>query len=563
VDDRAVYEPGCTLPAAFERVVDDYPDMPAAIFPTVGGERRVTYRDLDELGRRLATGLHKLGLTSGDPIAIWLPNCIEWLAFELAAARAGLVIAPVNTRYRADDARYVLKASGAKAVVIPLNFMGIDFVDTLKEAIGTSTLPAGTPTSVDLPELATVISVDLSGALSGIDGSDSSPHADAGPDGAVPFDQLLEAEGLDDLSELSSPLNLLSTSGTTGSPKLVAHSQDGIVRRFLAAGEFFDLRPADVMLLAVPLAGAFGLGISITTLLSGGTLVLVPGGFDPTVLVDLMGKYGVTHFHGGDDMMFAVLETAQYSRARFPHWRSGLTGNFTNRPLSEMQELIRVTDAIGLTLGNAYGCSEALSSCALWHHDASPADRALGGGECVGGTHVRAVDVETGEVLGPDEQGELQLSGPSIMTGYWRNPDATKAAFTADGWLHTGDIGKVRADGAMLYSHRLKDALRLRGYMVDPRELEEVLGQHPAVESVQIVGIPGKAGERAVAFARLVPGGQLTEAEVLEFSRSRVASYKTPHHVAFVDEFPMGDGVNGPKVLKSALRDQAIAAFPE
>jgi acyl-CoA synthetase (AMP-forming)/AMP-acid ligase II len=129
--------------------------------------------------------------------------------------------------------------------------------------------------------------------------------------------------------------------------------------------------------------------------------------------------------------------------------------------------------------------------------------------------------------------------------------------------LHTGDIGKVRADGAMFYSHRLKDALRLRGYMVDPRELEEILGQHPEVESIQVVGIPGKAGERAVAFARLVPGAELTEADVLEFSRSRIASYKTPHHVLFVDEFPMGDGVNGPKVLKSALREQAIAALPD
>jgi fatty-acyl-CoA synthase len=316
------------------------------------------------------------------------------------------------------------------------------------------------------------------------------------------------------------------------------------------------------MLLAVPLAGAFGLGIAISTLLKAGTLILVSGGFDPAGLVELMQRYPVSHFHGGDDMIFAVLAAGEYSRANFPDWRLGLTGNFTNRPMAEMHELIRVTDSIGLTLTSAYGCSEALSSVALWRPDASAADRALGGGECVGGTLVRVVDVETGAVLPPGEPGELQFSGPSIMMRYWRNPEATKAAFTDDGWLHTGDIGHVREDGAMFYSHRLKDALRLRGYMVDPRELEEILSQHSAVEAIQIVGIPGKSGERAVAFVRLAAGCELTEAELLEFSRSRVASYKTPHHVLFVEEFPMGQGVNGPKVLKSALREQAIALLP-
>jgi fatty-acyl-CoA synthase len=557
VEERAPTDPGYTLPAAFARVVAEYPDVPAAIYTTDTGTRRVTYTELDVLGKRLATGLRKLGLSPGDPIAIWLPNCIEWLVFELAAARCGLVIVPVNTRYRADDARYVLKASGAKAVALPLNFMGLDFVSTLKAAIGSDTLPNGGPTSGDATEIETVICVDLSGFA-----ADANPSESTFPEGALPFDQLLDAESLDDLSEPSAPLNLLSTSGTTGSPKLVTHSQHGIVQRFLAARQFFDLRPTETMLLVVPLAGAFGLGIALTTLLSAGTLILVPGGFDPASLVALMQQYPVTHFQGGDDMIFAVLEAGEYSREKIPAWRMGVTGNFTNRPASEMHELIRVTDSLGLTLGCAYGCSEALSSVALWPKDASPADRALGGGHCVGDTQVRVVDVDTGDVLEYGQPGELQFFGPSIMTGYWRNPEATKAAFTADGWLRTGDIGHVRADGALFYSHRLKDALRLRGYMVDPRELEEILGQHPAVEAIQVVGIPGKSGEQAVAFVRIAEGSQLTEPELLEFSRSRIASYKTPHHVLFVDTFPMGDGVNGPKVLKSALRDQAMAVFP-
>jgi fatty-acyl-CoA synthase len=547
-----------TLTGAFSRIAAAYPEVLAAVVPTPAGASQVTYRELEAQAAEVAAGLQHQGLVPGDVIAIWLPNCIEWLVLELAAAQLGLVVVGVNTRYRADDARYVLKASGARLLVMATGFMGLDSIATLKQILGSDRLPDGEAASPDLPSLTRIVAIDFSGDAERLQVT----HTGAAS-AVLKYADLIGGGAPTLAAAPDRPLNLLSTSGTTGSPKLVTHTHDSLVARFVDAGRALDVHAGDVTLVAVPVAGAFGLGITLTTLLAGATAVLVPGAFDPPMLADLMVRYGVTHFQGGDDMVEAVLKAAGYSRERLGRWRHGFTGNFTNRPAAGMVDLLRAADAVGVTLCSGYGCSEALTFITSQEPDASLEDRAVGGGHPIGGTLLRVADPDDGRILPHRELGEIQLSGPSVMAGYWRNPEATATAFTPDGWLRTGDIGHVQADGRLVYSHRLKDAFRLRGYMVDPRELEDLLARHDAVASAQVVAIPGKAGDRAVAFV-ILAGGQAPDAEeLLAFCRSRVATYKVPHHIAYVDSFPMGDGVNGPKILKDQLRERAIGLFFE
>ena len=464
----------------------------------VADDRQLSFNELAHAARRVATGLYRLGLQRGDALAVWLPTVPEWLTLLLAASRLGVLVVPLNTRYRAVEVRHVLHTTRARAVVITSDFLGIDFAAILAEA------------AVDLPQAPLVIDGAAYAAL-----ADAPPWTAPSPDGQ-------EAD----------LLCAFSTSGTTGNPKLAAHDQASVVRHSLHVAQAFDLGPGDVLLCALPLSGVFGFNAALGALAGGACCLLQPV-FDPAQAASLIAEHSVTHLFGSDAMLHAILE---HATSLGTTWRRGGVANFAGLA----GQVVSEAEQIGVQVTGLYGSSECFALMAAWSpEDPLPLRAQAGGVPISPEIEVRAVDPASGAVLAPDQPGELQVRGYNVLQTYLNNPRATADAFTSDGWFRTGDLGSIDRQAGFLFSARLKDTLRLRGYLVDPAEIEEHLTRHPAVAAAQVVGVdrPGH-GDLAVAFVRLHPGRSVTEADLLEHCARGLAAYKVPRRIVFKTSLP-------------------------
>ncbi|MBO0689099.1 MAG: AMP-binding protein [Candidatus Dormibacteraeota bacterium] len=483
----------------------------------------VTYARLARESAQAAAGLRRLGFRRGDRLALWLPNRPEWITLLLAAARLGVVAVAVNTRYRGAELAHVLRVSGARGVAVQPGFLELDFVGILKEP--------------DVPPVEHVIAV-----------------GERSPDGCEPYATLLEHGRLTELGEPDDGAAVFTTSGTTASPKLAVHDQAGCAQHARAVASCLGLGDGDAMLCSLPLCGVFGFSGALAALAAGARLVLQDP-YEADAAARLLAEHRVTHFYGPDTMLRSVLASPAFDAAG-SRWRWGGFANFTGASL----ELLREAEAqAGIPLVGLYGSSEGFALLSMWRQDQPPEERALGGGYPVGPEfQVRAGDPETGEPLGHDQDGELQLRGPNVAREYLANEEATRAARTPDGWFRTGDLGHTRADGSFVYLARLKDSLRVRGYLVDPAEIEEHLQRHPAVEVAQVVGVRRHGeGDLPVAFVRLRAGSAAEPSELLEHCRSSIAGYKVPRALEVVDAFPVTGGPNGDKIQKVRLRQMA------
>jgi fatty-acyl-CoA synthase len=496
------------------------------------GERRsLTVGELLARADPLAAGLAAAGASPERPIVVWLPNRIEWVELIAAAARLGAPIVGLNTRYRADELRHVLQRSAAGVLVGVDEFAGIRFGE-----IATAAGPVG---------LSSVVVVGGAGpAWSGVGRE------------VVSWDEL---DG--DASVLGRPdpdalLMAFTTSGTTGFPKLAVHDQAGVVRHALDDAAAFDVRAGDRMLVDLPLCGAFGFS-SMLAAVGGRATTLLDERFDPVDTARAIAAEGVTHYNASDDMLLRVMD-AGIVRAGDHRWREGAFANFTNagRRAAERAEV-----ELGVRLSGVYGMSEVFALLSRWPSTMAVDDRARAGGIPVAAhIEVRVIDPDTGDARGPGEDGELCFRGPPVLSRYLGDPAATDAALSADGWFRSGDLGRRTADGGFEYLARLGDSLRLRGFLVDPAEIEQRLERHPAVALAQVVGVdrPG-SGQVAVAFVRLA--SPATEDELREHCAEGIAGFKVPERVVEVDEFPTVDGPNGVKIRKNELRERAAALF--
>ena len=508
-----------SLPALLERAGARSPDACALAWADV----RVTYAELAEESARAAAGLRRLGFRRGERLALWLPNRPEWLALLLGAARLGVVAVAINTRYRAAELAYVLRVSGARGVAVQPGFLGLDFLGILQQPDG--------------PRLEHVIAV-----------------GDHVPDGCVPYQALLAHGPLTDPGDPGDLAATFTTSGTTASPKLAAHDQGGCVHHAQAAASGLGLGEEDAMLCALPLCGVFGFNGALAAL-AGGARVVLQDPYEPDEAARLLAEHRVTHFYGPDTMLRAVLASPAFDPAA-SRWRWGGFANFTGGSV----ELLREAEArAGVPLVGLYGSSEGFALLSMWRQDQPAEERALAGGYPVSPEYqVRTGDPETGEPLGHGQDGELQLRGPNLAREYLANEEATKAARTPDGWFRTGDLGRTQEDGSFVYLARLKDSLRVRGYLVDPAEIEEHLQRHPAVDLAQVVGVTREGeGDLPVAFVRLRPGAAADPGDLLEHCRRSIAAYKVPRALKVVDAFPVTDGPNGDKIQKVRLRELA------
>jgi fatty-acyl-CoA synthase len=507
----------------FRDLLDSHPERPAFFV----GESAASRAELAQAADRAAALFGQLGLGRGDIVALWLPDGGAWLQFFFAAADCGILAIPISTRYRAAEARHVLELSGASAVVAVEEFLGVRYSDIARDL------------QAELPGLRHIITVTDTNLF----------HAGAtGP-----------------VARLGTGSDLFctfSTSGTTGRPKLAVHDQTGCAHHALTVAKLFGLGPQDVMLCVLPLYGVLGFVQAFAAIAAGAACVFMPL-YKADEAAAAVARHRVTFAFGSDAMFDAILKVPG---ADLSSWRGGGLADFNG-----------LTDGVvtgaerdwNLPLVGIYGSSECFALMATRLPSEPLPQRGLAGGRPVSADITfRIVDVENGQPIEPGKTsapmtGALQIRGPNVMRGYLNNPAATAAAFTEDGWFRTGDLAYADGD-AFVYLSRLGDALRLRGYLVDPTEIELFLCRHPAVTAAQVVGVrlPSE-GDVAVAFVQA--GSPVEEAALIAYCRQGIANYKVPRRVAIVPDFPYVHGPNGSKIQKSRLRDEAaqiLAAQP-
>jgi fatty-acyl-CoA synthase len=504
-------------------------DAPATIAFVVGGKpvsRAQLVRAIDQTAAWLAAQ----GISRGDVIAVWLVNRIEWVTLLFAAARLGAIVAAVNTRYRSAEVEHLLKLSGAKLLVAEAQFRSIDFPAIL----------AGIDRSA-VPELERVAVVGAASMAS--------------PWPCVPFDAFTRdcppAPHAPD--DPDAPVLLFTTSGTTRGPKLVAHSQGTLTAHALSVSKALSLSADRHSLLAMlPFCGTFGMS-GLLGFMAGGVTIHVLDAFDTDIAFRTLRNEKITHTFGSDEMFKRMLALTDEPRP-FPH--AEVFGFAAFQP--GWREFAAQAEAHGLPLFGLYGSSEVQALFSIQRKDAAFADRIECGGKPMSPEAiVRVRDSESGELAKSGVLGEIEIKAPSRFLFYFRNPQATADAMTEDGFFRTGDLGRLRADGSFIYETRAGDAMRLGGFLVAPGEIEDELKACKGVDDAQVVEIDLEGQARCVAFVIADTAAQ-DDAPLLAHLRERLAAYKVPARIFFVDLFPVTESANGIKVQRGRLRAMAI-----
>ena len=484
---------------------------------------RWSFADLDARVDQLAAGLLELGLEPGDRVALWAPNCAAWTLMQFATARAGLVFVTFNTAYRRLELAHVLALSGARAIVSVSGFKDIDYAEEL-EAIGA----AGLEWRIML---------------------DAPP-----PRGWVAFDSLFSENlsALDDVAcDPDDAANIQFTSGTTGRPKGVTLSHRNILNNGAAVGVRAGLRAGDRLCIPVPLYHCFGMVMgNLACVAHGAAMVYPAAGFDPAASLSAVATERCTHLYGVPTMFIAMLADPAFERHDLSSLRGGIMAGATC-PVEVMRRVIERMNMRDVTI--AYGMTETspVSTQTL------PSDPFAARIETVGRVmphlEIRIVDAE-GRIVPRGVEGELCTRGYSVMKGYWGDPEATRASIDADGFMHSGDLATMDAEGFVRITGRAKDMIIRGGENVSPREIEEFLHTHPEIADVAVVGAPDERfGEAVCAWIVRGSGSTLDEASVGAFCRGQLAHFKIPSRVRFVDALPM---TPSGKVVKYVLRER-------
>jgi fatty-acyl-CoA synthase len=474
------------------------------------------------LSEGYAALLSSQGVQSGDRVALWLPNCIDYLALIFSCARLGALAVHVNTRFRTAEVGYLLRRSRAQVLVTTWGFQPVDFPGLLGE------IP-----SEDRNALRCIIGRGT--VVSDIVG--------------LPV-VALEARGRsDDRAAPDKACLTFTTSGTTSGPKLVLHNQLSIASHADdVAAALATHAPGSCLLSAVPLCGTFGLALALGAAAGGAHIVLMEQ-FDGHAAETLIRKHGVTHTAGSDDMLGRIAEAA--SGRPFETFVFSGFASFTPTAAAS----VAAAEALGMKPRGLYGSSEVQALFAL----APESRRMTGGGVPVSPkAEISIRDPDSGEPLPDGEDGELCLRAPSFFVGYLEDPQATARAFTSDGFFKTGDRAR-RAEPGFIFKNRMGDSLRLGGFLVNPEEIEGFLQSLPGIAEAQVVAAEHGKDRVAFAFIRAAPGTNPEENAILASCRASLARYKQPVRAITIDAFPVTDSPNGVKIQRVKLREMANA----
>ncbi|MER9259764.1 AMP-binding protein [Mesorhizobium sp. M0619] len=526
--DRSVPLLDKTIPQLFSDTVGRYATQDAAVF--VGQDKRFTWSELSDTVDTLAAGFLALDLEKGDRVGIWSPNRWEWLVTQFATARIGLILVNINPAYRLTELEYALNKVGCKALVTAASFKTSDYlgmIETLAPELAKAT--PGKLKAQKLPALKIVIRM----------GDDNSP-------GMFNFADVLSMAGRDEHDSLDriseglkpgEPINIQFTSGTTGAPKGATLTHTNIVNNGNFVTAATKLTVDDRLCIPVPLYHCFGMSMGTMGCVTKGATMVFPGeGFDAGATLKAVAQERCTGLYGVPTMFVAMLDHTDFAGFDLSSLRTGIMAG-SPCPIEVMKKVVSLMHMEEVTI--AYGMTET-SPVSFQSSVDDPLEKRV---STVGRIHphveVKAIDAD-GATVAIGTPGELCTRGYSVMKGYWDDAEKTREAIDADGWMHTGDLATIDAEGYCNIVGRVKDMVIRGGENVYPREVEEFLYRHPKVKEVQVFGIPdAKYGEELCAWIVLKPNQIATEQEIKNFCAGQIAHYKIPRYIRFRTELPM------------------------
>ncbi len=521
---------GETIGSNLRRIAAAHPRAEVLVDAPTG--RRWTYAAFDAETETLARGLIAAGLRAGDRVGIWAPNCAEWVLLQYATAKAGVILVNINPAYRSHELRFALRQSSVQVLVSAQRFKTSDYRAMVGEV------------GPDLPDLEDVIYL-------------GTPQWDAlllaGRSGAV-------AAGSDPLAareaslSFDDPINIQYTSGTTGFPKGATLSHHNILNNAFFIGEGCRYTPADRVCIPVPFYHCFGMVLGNLACTTHGSAIVIPAaGFDPAETLRTVQAERCTSLYGVPTMFIAELALAEFGSYDLSTLRTGIMAG-SPCPVEVMKRVVSEMHMTEVTI--CYGMTETSPVSTQTTADDDMDRRVSTVGRVHPHVEVKIIDPETGRVLPRNTPGELCTRGYSVMLGYWDEPAKTAEAIDAARWMHTGDLAVMDEADYLNIVGRIKDMVIRGGENIYPREVEEFLYAHPAIEDVQVIGVPDlKYGEELCAWIRLRPGQELDADQVREYCQGKIAHYKIPRYIRFTTDFPMT--VTG-KVQKFKMRETSI-----
>jgi len=524
-----------TIGANFARTVAEHADREALVEAATG--RRWTYAELDRDVDALARGMLGAGIETGDRVGIWAPNCAEWTIAQYATAKIGIILVNVNPAYRTHEFLYAVEQSGMRMLFAAESFKASNYRAMVAE------------TASQLPTLQQAVFL---------------PHDKDGTWVSDEWDALVAAgesvpeRAVADTMATLDPddaINIQYTSGTTGRPKGATLSHRNILNNGYFTTETIRLTKEDRLCIPVPFYHCFGMvmgNLGCTT--HGATMVIPAPGFDAATTLRVVEQERCTVLYGVPTMFIAMQNDPSFASTDLSHLRSGIMAG-SICPVEVMKRCIEEMNMAGVSI--AYGMTETSPVSCQTLADDDLERRTSSIGRVHPHVQIKVVDPLTGETVERGKPGEFCTKGYSVMLGYWEDPDKTAEAIDADGWMHTGDLAEMRADGYCNIVGRIKDMVIRGGENIYPREIEEFLYSHPDIADVQVVGVPDERyGEELCAWVVMKDGRDPLDASAVRaFCDGKLAHYKLPRHVLVVEQFPMT--VTG-KIRKVEMREESV-----
>ncbi|QSX39431.1 AMP-binding protein [Shewanella cyperi] len=530
-----------TIGQYLEHICDRFGDNPAVVVhhQQIRWDYRRYLAEID----RLATGLLALGVRPGDRVGIWSPNNIEWCLTQFATARIGAIMVCINPAYRPEELEYALNNVGCKALITADSFKHSQYLDMLAElAPELAHCPPGQLKAERLPALRWVIRT----------GTATTP-------GMFNFPEVCALGADEHYSELKTigtglschdPINIQFTSGTTGQPKGATLTHHNILNNGLLVAEAMAFSHRDKLCIPVPLYHCFGMVLGNLVCLAKGATAVFPGdAFDPATTLQLVQDERCTALHGVPTMFIAELELANFADYDLSSLRTGVMAGATcpEPVMKRVQQLMHMEEVL---IG--YGQTECSPINNMTEIGSSLEKRVTTVGRALAHTEVKIIN-EFGEIQAIGQPGEVCSRGYCVMQGYWNDPAKTAATIDSEGWLHSGDLGVMDSDGYVQIVGRIKDMIIRGGENIYPREIEEKLYTHSEIQDAAVFGVQSqKYGEEVCAWIKVRPGSGLTEDEVRHFLTEKVAYFKVPRYIKFVEHYPMT--VTG-KIQKFRMRE--------